>query len=561
MTIHIQQNFDGVTVASPGIRVDRREQSPSLRRPTPPEVVREVVQVIDLLGKLEGIAIREQTTPANITREAVVLADGTDIASGFTVGAAGARPFDWLGETGLQLTEGFVTVDETLRSVNDPAIYAVGDCAHLSHAPRPKAGVFAVRAAPVLAANLRADLTGLAHKTFRPQRRYLKLVSLGGKSAIADKYALSPSGPWVWRWKDRIDRRFMDRLNHLPAMPAPPVPANAAKEVAGALAFGPMCGGCGSKVGSATLDRAIARFASDTRDDIALGAGDDAALLKIGGQSLALTTDHLRSFWEDPWLMARIAALHSLGDIWAMGAEPQALLAQIILPRMSERLQAAWLDEIMDGALSVTRASGAVIVGGHTTQGAELTLGFTATGLVSHTDLRLSHAKVGDVLILTKPIGTGVILAAEMRGLANGSDVEGALRSMASHPGETIAALHRFAHAVTDVTGFGLAGHASRLAAAAGTTAGLDLGAVRHLPGARALAAAGITSTVAPANRASLDIPLPDTPEAALLIDPQTAGGFLAAVPPDEATTLIEEIGATAIGQILPAEAASLRLL
>jgi selenide, water dikinase len=126
-----------------------------------------------------------------------------------------------------------------------------------------------------------------------------------------------------------------------------------------------------------------------------------------------MTTDHLRAFTEDPWLMARIAAIHALGDIWAMGAAPQVALAQVILPRMAPHMQAATLREIMAAASEVFAEAGADIVGGHTSVGAELT-----HRLHRHRRCRAPIAKggarPGDALILTKPLGTGTLLAAEM---------------------------------------------------------------------------------------------------------------------------------------------------
>ncbi|MEK6216568.1 MAG: selenide, water dikinase SelD, partial [Boseongicola sp.] len=280
------------------------------------------------------------------------------------------------GTTGNSVFD-YVTVDATLRSVNDPSLYAVGDCAHLSHAPRPKAGVFAVRAAPILTTNLRADLTGSARKHFQPQSQYLKLVSLGRRSAVADKFSRAVAGDWAWIWKDRIDRRFMDRLNNPPQMPGPTAPKGAAKGVSDALGDKPMCGGCGAKVGASILDEALSALETPQSPNIITATGDDAAVINFGKQQQVLSTDHLRAFWDDPYVMTRIAALHAMGDVWAMGATPHAMLAQITLPRMSERLQADHLREILTAVTEISRETGAALVGGHTTQGAELTLGFT----------------------------------------------------------------------------------------------------------------------------------------------------------------------------------------
>ncbi|MGI1663513.1 selenide, water dikinase SelD [Palleronia sp. KMU-117] len=490
-----------------------------------------------------GIEVLAGTPAARVTEDAVILADGRAVPSRFTVGVAGARPQDWLRDTGLDLTRGFVTVDPFLRSVSDPAIYAAGDCAHLAHAPRPKAGVFAVRAAPILAHNLRADLSRGVRRRFAPQRDYLKLISLGGRRALGEKWGLVTTGDWIWRQKDRIDRRFMDRLNALPRMAPPPPPREAARDVAEALHGGQaLCGGCGAKVAPAPLARVLAAQAA-THPDVLTGPGDDAAIVRVGGVRQVLTTDHLRAVTSDPHLMARIAAVHALGDVWAMGAQPQAVLASLILPPLSERLSEGWLTEIMEAAGGVFAAEGAAIVGGHTTQGAELTIGFAITGLLDGPAITLAGARPGDVLILTKPVGAGVLLAAEMQGKARGDDIAALWAAMVRPQGDA-AALLSGAHAMTDVTGFGLAGHLMAMLDASGVGAEVDLAAVPVHPGAEALAARGIRSTLFDQNRAAVEdrVRAPEGPRADLLFDPQTCGGLLAAVPGDQAARLVADL-------------------
>ncbi|MCH8466193.1 MAG: FAD-dependent oxidoreductase, partial [Roseinatronobacter sp.] len=199
-----------------------------------------------------GIAAREGVQVAEITAQGVRLRDGTELAASLTLGAAGARAQGWLQQTGLHLTEGFVTVDKHLRSVSDPDIFAVGDCAHMAHAPRPKAGVYAVRQAPVLLDNLRAALGAGQMRAYHPQRDYLKLVSLGGKRALADKWGFAPEGGWLWGVKDRIDAAFMAKFRSPKARPhpLPPAMAEGLREM---LEGRPLCGGCGAKLGAQTL--------------------------------------------------------------------------------------------------------------------------------------------------------------------------------------------------------------------------------------------------------------------------------------------------------------------
>ncbi len=512
-----------------------------------------------LLAELDraGIPVLLNARPLHVSATQVILHDGRLLPSDFTLMVAGATPQPWLSDTGLALTDGFVTVGPTLQS-SDPAIFAAGDCAHLSHAPRPKAGVFAVREAPILHHNLRAALTGGAMRAYRPQRDYLKLISTGDRRAIADKFGLRAGGGWLWHLKDRIDRRFMAKFADYPAMPAPIVPRPATLGLAEAMAAKPLCGGCGAKVGGDALRDTLATLPAPRNPDILSGPGDDAAILRHGVDVQVITTDHLRSMILDPRLMARIAAIHALGDIWAMGATPQAALAQITLPRLSPTLQSDMLAEIMAEAVATFAAAGADIVGGHTSIGAELTIGFTVTGLARR-PIRKTGAQPGDALILTKPIGTGTILAAEMAmarlpGVPLGAVVAACLDSMTRPQGAAAAILAPHAHAMTDVTGFGLAGHLMELLDASGAAATLTT--FPTLPGAADLASAGYASTLAPANRAALvgRITGPDLP---LLYDPQTCGGLLASVPADQAGGLLTALDAagqpaTVIGHIQP---------
>ncbi|MEH6739700.1 MAG: selenide, water dikinase SelD, partial [Sulfitobacter sp.] len=416
-----------------------------------------------------GVTFQPNAQIERIDAGSVVLTHHPVIPAALCVGAAGAFPHSWIAKTDLPLRKGFITIDPDLRVQGDPNLFAVGDCAHMPFAPRPKAGVFAVRAAPILYHNMRAALAGGSFKTFKPQRSYLKLISLGGKSAMAEKYGFAPAGPLLWRWKDRIDRAFMDQLENLPVMQPLSQPSYIAKGADTAEL--PLCGGCGAKVGGAVLKRAIGTEHDNEGTDIIAGPGDDAAILRqAGGGFQVLSTDHLRAFIGDPVQMTRIAAVHALGDIWAMGATPQTALSTIILPRMSAALQERTLREINDAAQSVFGAAGATIVGGHTTMGAEMTIGFTVTGLRQDMPITVSGAQDGDALVLTRPIGSGVILAAHMAGTAPADVVSQAL-AMMEQPQHVAAQVLSDAHAMTDTTGFGLAGHVQAICEASGVQA------------------------------------------------------------------------------------------
>jgi selenide,water dikinase len=483
----------------------------------------------------------------HVTATGVHLEDGRILASDFTLGAAGARPHDWLGDLGLEQESGYLNVNKYLQTTSDPKVYAVGDCAHMGFAPRPKAGVYAVRQAPVLFDNLRADMAGGRLRAFAPQKDFLKLISLGARSATADVYGTGPTGAWLWRLKDHIDRTFMDKFTTLPAMPMPKLPAAHAKGMERAIGVTPPCGGCGSKVGGDVLAKTLADLPAPARADVASRPGDDAAILRHGAGWQVMTTDHLRAFTLDPVTQTRITAIHALGDIWAMGAAPQAVTATVILPRMVDALQAAMLSEIMQTASAVFRAEGADLVGGHSSIGAELTVGFTITGLSDTAPVTVGGALPGDVVIVTKPIGSGTLLAGEMQMRANGADVAAAYSLMAQSQSKAARILSK-AHAMTDVTGFGLAGHLWNICQTSGVAATITLSDVPVMNGALDLANSGLRSSLFAANRAALagvvQSSLAQDARADLLFDPQTAGGLLACVAPQEADACLAALKA-----------------
>jgi selenide,water dikinase len=472
----------------------------------------------------------------------------------WTTQAASAQ---WLRDTGLPLdARGFLKVDDTLRALGHEDIFAAGDTITFTPRDLPKSGVYAVRAGPALADNLRRRLTGRTLRPFRPQRDALYLVSTGERYAIGTRNGLVVEGAWVWRWKDWIDRRFMRKFNELPQMTAAdtkvvsPLADQAALKEISAMAM--RCGGCGAKVGATVLSRALGAIEPAPRDDIILGldAPDDAALVDTGGEKLSIqTVDYFRAMIDDPYAFGKIAANHSLGDVYAMGGEPQSALAIATVPYGLEAKVEADLSAMMTGANEVFRAADCALVGGHTSEGAELALGFAVNGLVARAHaLRKGGLKPGDALILTKPIGTGTLLAAHMRGKAKARWVMSAIGHMVQSSGPAAAILARHAcHAATDVTGFGLLGHLVEMVRASDVDVALAVERVPLLDGARETIGMGVFSSLQPQNvRLRRAIRNLDTaarhPLYPLLFDPQTAGGLLASVPERSARSCIEAL-------------------
>ena len=184
---------------------------------------------------------------------------------------------------------------------------------------------------------------GQAPQAFRPQSAFLSLISTGGKHAVASRGRWCASGDWVWRWKDHIDRSFMDKFNKLPEMSAEARPA--VQKLPAALASAKVldelgeqdmrCGGCGAKVGAATLTSVLDGLETVARDDVVAGldSPDDAAIIAPTKDKLVVqTVDSFRSMASDPYVFGQITANHCLGDIYAMGGEPQSALAIATLP-------------------------------------------------------------------------------------------------------------------------------------------------------------------------------------------------------------------------------------
>jgi selenide,water dikinase len=492
-----------------------------------------------------GITVLTGAPVTAVEAGRLILAGYGPLAADEILWTTQAAPARWLAKAGLPLDgRGFLRVDETLRVAGRDEVFAAGDTIAFSGRELPKSGVYAVRAGPELADNIRRTLTGRSLRRFKPQREALYLVSTGERYAVGTRNGLVVEGAWVWRWKDWIDRRFMRKYNELPEMKQPTTALppladrDALKEIS---AIAMRCGGCGAKVGATVLTRALSGIEPVVRPDVVVGleAPDDAALVDVGGKELSLqTVDYFRAIVDDPYTLGKIAANHALGDVYAMGGEPQTALAIATVPYGLESKVEADLSAMMAGANEVLRDARCALVGGHTSEGAELALGFAVNGLVpAAAALRKGGLEPGDGLILTKPLGTGTLLAADMRGKAKARWVMAAIAHMVQSNRKAAEILRRHGvHAATDVTGFGLLGHLIEMVRASEVDATLAIERVPLLEGARDTVALGIFSSLQPQNvrlrRAIGDLAAVSRhPLYPLLFDPQTAGGLLAAVP------------------------------
>ena len=216
--------------------------------------------------KQRGVSLHLDAEVVSVAEHRLQTCRGETLQADEIVWVTQAGGAAWLADTGLALDEaGFVRVRDTLQTETDPLIFAAGDCAAMIGQPLEKAGVFAVRMGPTLAGNLRRTLLGQALKPYRPQRRWLALISTGDQHAIASRGAFYARGDWVWRWTDWIDRRFMRRCSTFPAMPetdkkpGEQIPLEAVEQTQAISALAMRCGGCGAKVGATVLARALPR--------------------------------------------------------------------------------------------------------------------------------------------------------------------------------------------------------------------------------------------------------------------------------------------------------------
>ena len=517
-----------------------------------------------------------------------------------TLACTGSWGPGWLAAAGLPLDgRGRVLTEASLQVQGQPRIFASGDCGVIASQPRPASGVWAVRAAPVLAENLERLLacgdsssngngdrnnsgsgSGTSSnqklKQWRPQAWALQLLADGGVAGAPR--ALASWGPltlgpsrWLWHWKDRIDRRFMALFE-----------APAAMAGGGAMA----CRGCAAKLAAAPLAAALELLAQATpaAEQKSPIPRDDAAVIgqTAHGELLLQSVDGFPALVDDPWLNGRLTTLHACSDLWACGARVDSVLALVTLPAAAPNLQVDLLHQTLAGVQSVLEPLQARLLGGHTMEArdgikpeAGLAVSLSANGLVApEHHWPKGPLAPGDVLILSRGLGSGVLFAAAMAGAARPEWLDAALALMqqSQAPVVEILAAHG-CRACTDITGFGLLGHLGEMLASAPAPKALRVEliaeAIPSLPGAIELLQTGYASSLAPANAAALGLleaqvmltastasqsathqsAANKTALLGLLIDPQTCGPLLAALPAERGEAAVAALRAAGFGQ------------
>lgn len=310
-------------------------------------------------------------------------------------------------------------------------------------------------------------------------------------------------------------------------------------------------GGCASKLSPKILDRALRSVPRRTNERVLVGydTADDAGvydLSEVSGKPLAIvqTVDFFTPIVDDPYEFGGIAAANALSDVYAMGGTPVTALSLLVYPAKGEM---ADLEAILRGGADKIHEADCVILGGHSISEEEVKFGYSVTGLVDpRRILTNAGAKPGDVLVFTKRIGTGVVSTALKKGIAAQEHIDSSIRQMLTlnrAVAESMAELD--VHGCTDVTGFGLLGHAREMALASNVTLEIDISSVQFLPGAIEYSKAGAHSGGLNNNRDFVSdcvlMPPGISPEVeSLLYDPQTSGGLLLSMGQDEATRLMQ---------------------
>jgi selenide, water dikinase len=311
-------------------------------------------------------------------------------------------------------------------------------------------------------------------------------------------------------------------------------------------------GGCASKLSPKILDQALRAIPRVTNEKVLVGydTADDAGvydLTEAGGKPLAMvqTVDFFTPIVDDPYTFGAIAAANALSDVYAMGGRPVTALSLVVYPAKGDIQD---LEQILRGGAAKIHEAGCVILGGHSIAEEEIKFGYAVTGLVDPRHiLTNAGARPGDVLLFSKRIGTGVISTALKKGIAAAGHLDSSIEQMLTLNRDACEAMLAYkVHACTDVTGFGLLGHAREMALASKVTLEIRAGTIRFLPGALEYSIAGAYSGGLHNNRdfvescVAIDPAIPSEIEA-LLYDPQTSGGLLLSIEEHEARKLLAQ--------------------
>ena len=476
-----------------------------------------------------------------------------------------------LVESGFLCDEkGRVKTMSTLQTLGHTNIFACGDCAVVESDPRPASGVWAVRSAPILIDNLQRAMQNQQLRRWRPQAYALQLLgsidSEGNPSAICF-WGPIRLGPYRWLWsvKSIIDSQFMKRFSLAESM-----------ETSDNSSM--VCRGCAAKLAADPLAAALQSAGLKSTPE-------DASELD---SNWLQSVDGFPALVSDPWLNGRLTALHASSDLWACGVEVTSAQAIVTLPETSAAIQEQLLTQVLEGIQSVIKPQGGVLIGGHTMESRDSTIeplslgvqiNLCVNGRVNDEIRPWSKGgfQVGDVLLLSRPLGTGVLFAAASVGAAKPSWLDQVLETMQSAQNGLVKMLwrqvshdHDLIRCCTDITGFGLLGHLGEMldSSQPNIQVVLDSEAIPSYEGCLELFQKGFASSLAPANRKAWNrlrvydnvngqikfSTKPSDELLELLVDPQTCGPLLIACQADLAESLVLQTPLIRIGEVVDSD-------
>ncbi len=509
-----------------------------------------------------------------------IIQKDSDILSPVLI-CTGNKSFEWIKDSGLPLDKnGRILTNKTLQVLHYPELFAVGDCGVIKDNHRPSSGVWAVRSAIPLARNLERKSKGLRLDEWNPQRKAIQLLDINNikkdsKAFLAWGGFMMGPYKFLSRWKELIDNKFISKFFLVNGMSSE---MRSEKETL-------KCRGCAAKLAYIPLKSALKKLDSieSSKDDsIAIGT-------LISGRTLIQSVDGFPSLISDPWLNSRLLAFHACSDIWACGGSVISAQSVINLPPASIELQQELLFQVLEGINSALTIQGAKLIGGHTLESRKISeepysLGIESSLIVNGIIDKKAYfwskggLKKGDQILISRPLGTGVIFSALMNGQVRPYILDTVLKEMNKSQHTIVNYINQLDNlnphscvvsACTDITGFGLLGHLSEMLESTNIDRlklslepikiTLDLDKIPVYKGVIELIDKGYESTLAPSNQIflrnidgdkSLRFELRYNNDFAnssynnilkVLLDPQTCGPLCISCSPIYAEKLIQQ--------------------
>ncbi|RMF17933.1 MAG: selenide, water dikinase SelD [Gammaproteobacteria bacterium] len=484
----------------------------------------------------------------------LLLDDGQALETDVLILATGPRPQSWLADSGLDTdAEGFVKVNPHLQT-SDPDIFAVGDICAFSH-PVPRNRILAIEEGRLLSDNLHRYIARRELKRFDEHVSNRAIIELGHNRALMVGRRFVTRGRLPALIRHQRDTTYFDSLVHLPELPDDGQPTQGVRIVPEDLPMESVTisgQGAAAGLGQSLVRRVLDRIGVEAVQGVWVGVAeaDDAAVVRVpGGKEWVQSVSMLRGILTDPWTLGRIATLHAMGNIYAMGGEVHSVMATAVVPYAATPLMEEDLFMLMDGSQQELSAHGAALIGGHSSEGLELMFGLSVNGMVAEGAwLSKRITEPGQALVMIKSLGTGFVLTAHRQARAHTRWVEEAMVSMMQSVRDAVpVAREHGVTACTHVTGYGLAGNLLEMVQDAAVGARIRLSQLPLLSAVPQLVDRGVTSALYRQNlgaQARMDYAenLSKQPAFQALFDPQTSGGLVFAVPEGNARSLCDAL-------------------